>query len=254
MRLVPQGLLFAADRNITQTLPLRSGYILRGQTQRSKVLKWPNRDAIIGYVGEARIDGQPTDEWLYAFIGRHINFTDFATLGPALGQELDALMNAGKVGTPLVIHLGGFELEAGEWTPRIWFVHNSAGLDATGPLPGTQFVWSDEIPQPSYFDGMTGNQIRADPRVQGIGGQLFSFRQGADLAAFNTIDAALRSAMAAIIQHHPLKLRPAPASLDEWSKHLRMAVLGYSAYFGAFYSSFNQVVGGGADVVSVPWP
>jgi hypothetical protein len=35
---------------------------------------------------------------------------------------------------------------------------------------------------------------------------------------------------------------------------LRMAVLGYSAYFGAFYASFNQIVGGGADVVSVPWP
>jgi hypothetical protein len=48
-RLVPEGLLFAADRNITQTLPQQSGYVLRGQTQRPKVLKWPNRDAIIGY-------------------------------------------------------------------------------------------------------------------------------------------------------------------------------------------------------------
>jgi hypothetical protein len=39
-----------------------------------------------------------------------------------------------------------------------------------------------------------------------------------------------------------------------WAKHLRMAVLGYSAYFGAFYASFEQYVGGGADVVAVPWP
>ena len=26
-----------------------------------------------------------------------------------------------------------------------------------------------------------------------------------------------------------------PTTLDEWSKHLRMAVLGYGAYFEAFY-------------------
>jgi hypothetical protein len=114
VRLVPKGLLFAADRNITQTLPHHRGYVLRGQTQRPKVLKWPNRDAIIGYAGEARIDGTPTNEWLYGFIGRNITFPDFATLGLALGQELEAVMQAGKVGSPLIIHLGGFELEAGE--------------------------------------------------------------------------------------------------------------------------------------------
>lgn len=254
VRLVREGLLFAADRNITQTLPTRNGYVLRGQTQRSKLHKWPNRDAIIGYVGEARIDGEPTDEWLYSFIGRNITFADFATVSDTLGQELQTLMAAGRVGTPLIIHLGGFELDQGEWTPRIWFIHNTAGLDASGPLPGTHFVWSDEIPQPGYFPNMTGNQIRADPRVVSQAGELFSFRQGADLAAFNAIDTALRVAMEAIIQHHPLQIHPFPTDLAEWSKHLRMAVLGYSAYFGAFYASFDQQVGGGADVVSVRWP
>jgi hypothetical protein len=250
VRLVPEGLLFAADRNITQTLPTQAGYVLRGHTQRSKVLKWPNRDAIVGYVGEARIDGTPTNEWLYSFIGRNIDFPDFATLGPTLGQELDALMQAGKVGSPLIIHLGGFELAGGEWTPRIWFIHNTAGLNDYGPIPGTKFVWSDEIRQPAYFGNMTGNQIRAHPAVQ----TLFSFRQGHDLAAFNTIDAALRDAMKAIVQQHPLQLHPQPTDLAEWEKHLRMAVLGYSAYFGAFFASYEQYVGGGADVVSVPWP
>jgi hypothetical protein len=70
----------------------------------------------------------------------------------------------------------------------------------------------------------------------------------------NTIDGALRAAMAALIHHHPLRIHPWPNSLEEWSKHLRMSVLGYSAYFGAFYTSFEQYVGGGADVVAVPWP
>jgi hypothetical protein len=254
VRLVPEGLLFAADRNITQTKSTRDGYVMRGQTQRSKLHKWPNRDAIIGYVGEARIDGTQTEEWLYSFIGRNIDFSAFDTLATALGKELEALMQSGRVGTPLIIHLGGFELEGGEWTPRIWFIHNTAGLDASGPLPGTQFQWSDEIPKDGYFPKMSGNQIRADPRVSSQEGELFSFRQGADLAAFNTIDSALRLAMAAMIKHHPLQIHKFPTDLDEWSKHLRMAVLGYSAYFAAFYASFEQLVGGGADVVSVPWP
>jgi hypothetical protein len=38
-------------------------------------------------------------------------------------------------------------------------------------------------------------------------------------------------------------------SLREWSKHLKMAILTYGAYFGAFYEPFQQFVGGGADVV-----
>jgi hypothetical protein len=81
-----------------------------------------------------------------------------------------------------------------------------------------------------------------------------STASGIDLAAFNAIDAGLRAAMQAIVLGHPLKLHPFPNSLDEWAKHLRMAVLGYSAYFGAFYAPYEQYVGGGADVVYVPWP
>jgi hypothetical protein len=52
--------------------------------------------------------------------------------------------------------------------------------------------------------------------------------------------------MQALVGGHPLRLHPFPTTLDEWSKHLRMAVLGYSAYFGAFYAPYEQYVGGGA--------
>jgi hypothetical protein len=86
------------------------------------------------------------------------------------------------------------------------------------------------------------------------GGGLFSFRQGYDLAAFNAIDAALRAAMQTLVTAHPLQIHPFPTTLSEWAKHLRMSVLGYGAYFGAFYAPYEQYVGGGADVVSVPWP
>lgn len=45
-----------------------------GHTQRPKVLRWPGRKAVIGYVGAAQVGGIPTDEWLYDFIGRHFEF------------------------------------------------------------------------------------------------------------------------------------------------------------------------------------
>lgn len=225
-----------------------------GQTQRPKVLKWPNHDTIIGYVGAGAIGGVSTDQWLYAFVGRHLTFPDFATLATELTAELNAALAAGELADALILHLGGFEDVAGEWTPRIWFIRNTTDLSAAGYTQGQQFSASEEIAQPTYFGTKTGNQIRADVVAMVQSGGLFSFRQGFDLAAFNAIDQALRAAMLAIVHTHPLQPHPFPTSLDEWAKHLRMAVLGYGAYFGAFYEPYEQYVGGGADVVSAPWP
>jgi hypothetical protein len=253
VHLVPQGLIFCADRNITATR--RNGVLLlRGQTQRPKVLKWPNRDAIVGYVGQARIGTVETDEWLYSFIGRNVTFPDFDVLADALTNDLNAAMQAGEITGDVTLHLGGFEQVNGEWTPRIWFIRNTTALTPTGPILGQSFVRSEEIAQPGYFGGKTGNQIRLDVANRVNHGGLFSFRQGYDLAAFNAIDQGLRAAMQMIVQGHPLGLHPFPSTLEEWAKHVRMSVLGYSAYFGAFYAAYEQYVGGGADEVHVPWP
>ena len=56
VQLVPEGLLFGADRNITSQLKLSDGsveIVVSGQSERPKVLKWPNREVIVGYVGAA---------------------------------------------------------------------------------------------------------------------------------------------------------------------------------------------------------
>jgi len=84
--------------------------------------------------------------------------------------------------------------------------------------------------------------------------QPFQFREGIDLATFNTIDQVLRAGMHAIVETHPDQPLRFPDSLREWSKHLRMAILTYAAYFGAFYKPFQQYVGGGADLVWAAWP
>jgi hypothetical protein len=85
-------------------------------------------------------------------------------------------------------------------------------------------------------------------------GSRSAFRQGYDLGAFNVLDHVIRMAMRAIVETHPRQLHPFPKDLAEWSKHVRLPIHGYGAYFAAFFEPFEQYVGGGADVVSVPWP
>lgn len=254
VQLVPEGILFAADRNITTSVEQQTNRGLReviGQSQRPKVLKWPNQEAIVGYVGAGNINGKPTDMWLFhSFIGRNLFYTDFKSLAESLTNELNSVMKSGGLNDTLIIHLGGFEKVNGEWKPIVWFIRNTTGLTPTGGyVLGKSFTCSEEISDQKYFGDKPGNKIRTK-----LKNGYFSFRQGWDLGAFNTLDLALRTAMRSIVETHPQKRHPFPSSLEEWSKHVRMAVLGYGAYFEAFYQPFEQYVGGGADVVWVEWP
>ena len=58
--MLPEGIVFAADRNITATTTRSTPggsfvEIVHGQSQRPKVLRWPNRKALVGYVGAGTI-------------------------------------------------------------------------------------------------------------------------------------------------------------------------------------------------------
>lgn len=249
IHVVPQGVLFAADRNVTTTV--RTQIVHIGQAQRSKVLKWPTGNALIGYVGQASIGETMTDEWLLSFIGRHPVWPDFTTLGTALTGDLTAALEAGEVNSTVIVHMSAFERdEWGDWTPRIWFTHNTNGLNADGSyITGDHFIGREEMSQPEYHGGRRGTDIRAH-----VANRVFSYRQGFDLGSFNTFDEHLREAMRQIVHAHPAGPIPAPTTLSDWEKHARFAVLAYGAYFAAFYPPFQQYVGGGADVASISWP
>jgi hypothetical protein len=253
VQLVPEGLLLGADRNITSQLVLSDGevrIVVSGQSERPKVLKWPNQEVIVGYVGAAEIDGEPTDEWLYGFIGRNLHFPDLKTLASTLAAELDAHFRGGKLIGDSILHLGGFEQMDGEWTPRVYFIRNTTALNLDGSYEcGDHFDCSEELATDTYFGDKSGSEIRDYVR-----NHLFSFRQGYDLGSFGAIDEALRGAMKAIVYTHPRKPHPEPTTLREWAKHVALAVRGYGAYFAAFYPPFEQYVGGGADVVWAAWP
>ncbi len=252
VQLVPEGILFGADRNITAQATLSDGTIeihVSGQSQRSKVLKWPNHEVIVGYVGAAEIAGKPTDDWLYRFIGRNLEFESLEKLAGSLTDELNAHFAAGELEGPSIVHLAAFEKIDDQWTPRIYFIRNTGELYPNGAYEVVdKFSCSEELGT-AYFVGKNGDEIRDHVRQR-----FFSFRQGYDLGSFGAIDEALRAAMYAIVHTHPSKPHPAPTTLDEWSKHVAFAVNGYGAYFASFYAPFEQYVGGGADVVWAAWP
>ncbi len=250
VQLAPAGLLFGADRNVTTTVLLQGGAtdtLVTGQTDRPKVLKWPNQEVIVGYIGQSRLAGRPTDEWLYSFIGRHLQFKNLQELADALTSDLNGLFRTFP-NDALVLHLGGFETDLGQWKPRIHFIRNTTGLTLVGDyIVGTKFDCSEEISDPKYFGTMLGNQIKSGLAWPNY----FSFRQGVRLDLFNTIDASLRAAMDSLVQAN---LRPIPSTVDQLAEHVKFQIHGYGAYFASFYSPLRRYVGGGADVVTAVWP
>ncbi len=259
VHLVPQGILFGADRTITVSLTQSQGGFVRelvGQTLRPKVLKWPNREFIIGYLGEGRVAGLPTDQWLTEnVIGRNLGDESLRSIAHALTDQLNAEMERGRLRDHLLVHLAGFEYVGDFWRPEIWFVRNTAGLSSLGEyLPDTHFACSEEVSRADRFGDASGNEIRRWLAASTIEGGLFSFRQAGDLATFNSLDAAVRGAIRAIIASHPARPHREPETLDEWAKHVRMAVLTFAAYYEAFREPYERVVGGGADVVWARWP
>ena len=234
---------------------------ISGQSPRPKVLRWPNRQVVVGYVGLGKVAGKYTDEWLYDFIGRNLDTElSLKQLADNLKRDLESDLS-GQIGsTPsrddaLILHLGGFvEEDAGQWKPQVWFIRNARAMDAFGytDIAAEFLPPSDEIPP--YFQGITAT--KSEPMsTNGLRiGSRSGFTRAIDLATFNALDQVLRAGMRAIVENHPNRPHQFPDSLQEWSKHLKMAILTYGAYFGAFYQPFQQYVGGGADVVWADWP
>lgn len=70
---------------------------------------------------------------------------------------------------------------------------------------------------------------------------------------FNLLEGLLKQTFRILAQvHNPV--HKIPTNLADWERHARMAVLTYGAYFQAFKHPGEQIVGGGADTVSLPWP
>jgi len=259
VQVLSQGITFGADRNITETKVTSDSngwpvtFVL-GQSQRPKVLRWPNRRALIGYVGVARIGGIPTDEWLYDYIGNHFEFSTFETLAHDLTETIQrqrTLDEGQRDPEALLLHLAGFEERDSQQVPVVWYIRNPHGLEDGFYVDiRKEFLCSEEFWH--YFPNTSPSQIRDRLNQLALANQPFWFHQGLDLGTFNTLKIFLQRALALLCEVHPA--HSLPQTLHEWEQHLKMAILTYGAYFQAFKGPGEQYVGGGADIVSLNWP
>lgn len=257
VEVIPQGMIFGADRNISwSTQEIKNGQIIiqnLGHTQRSKVLRWPGQKALVGYAGVAQIGGVPTDEWIYDFIGRNINFDRFEDLAEKLRSEIE---NQRKIDegldkpNALLVHFGGFEKREGVSVPIIYFIRNTyAFKDGEYADFRKEFQKSEEFW--NYFK-VPPKDIKSCLDELASDFNPFWFHQGFDLGTFNTLEGFLKFAFKNLCSSN--KSHTIPQNLSDWVSQVKMSILTYGSYFQAYKGPSEQFVGGGVDVVSIPWP
>ena len=255
--LVPEGILFAADRNLSAP---RDGRMVT-VAQASKVLAWPDGSAILGYVGRASVEGQRADEWLGRFIDEHPSTDDLSRVCDELRDALEcAMRDIPDSERGMIVHVAGFEmLDPGNALPKIFYVRDiEQQLDGSFKRLDGGFESRDELPEyDEQLGGQTGPLIRAALRSTTDEQPIpwFSFRQGFDLSVFSDLDRALWWFCGRLVAGvSRTRGHRAPTTIEEWAQFIRFSVLGYEAYFRAFYEPDQQPVGGDVDVVSIPWP
>lgn len=135
--------------------------------------------------------------------------------------------------------------------PEYWHITNVHGLDERGCLPASADFAEEQMFKTNPNGVITPRAIRNLLRSAGSDFRPMWFHQGCDLAIFNTVSDAVRQAFSTL--HRAGQLTP-PQSIHDWERHCRMWVLMYGAYFDAFGEPGQRYVGGGADVLSIPWP
>jgi hypothetical protein len=247
--LLADGIVFAADRNIT--VSDQRGVSLY-QEEAPKIFRWPTGDALVGYVGAAELDHQPMESWLPDFISRHPKVHDPGSVAHALRQEVQDCMDKAPL-EALFVQFAAFAKRDEVIVPEYWHITNVHGMDekVTGRYdpPRRDFGCSEEmgkkaatVPATDLRRVLKQYADAYDPRW---------FHQSIELGIFNLLEAG---AKAAFNDLQKKGLLSAPQSLTDWERHARFWILQYGAYFGAFYPHNEQYVGGGADVLSIPWP
>ena len=248
-----EGLIFGADRNITTW---RGDGTTSQESQFSKVLTWPHGKCLFGFVGAAQMGNLPMIDWLDAI---NDDFRDIDSLGAIAGELHKKVQmqrdkdDAHKSPEPLIIHIGGFEKKDAFWVPVVWVIRNTHRTGHFDYLDIThEFCCTEVFRTSDLVKDIDPSEIRRFLKVLAKQFRPFWFHQGLDILTFNVLQEAVKSAFRLLCEQHPN--HDIPITLHEWEKHVRMQVLMYGAYFEAFGSEGEQFVGGGADVVSTPWP
>jgi len=251
VEVLSEGLIFGADRNITTTFP--DGSTAQNYNE-AKVLRWPTNDVLFGFVGAARINNMPVEEWLESIRGEFKNIVGLENIANELKERVQRQRMIDECGgspNPLIIHIGGFEKKGGYWVPYVWHIRNVYNLGKFNYLDfRKEFICNEEIW--NYFKDIDLSEIQQVLKVLAKQFNPFWFHQGLDLGTFNVLQTSIKEAFKHLCNNHPN--HAVPTTIEEWEKHVRMQVLMYGSYYQAFYQQGGQYVGGGADVLSSKWP
>ncbi len=251
VEVVSEGMIFGADRNITVTYP--DDRANQGVPQR-KVMKWPNNNTLFGFVGAATINGQSVENWLQSIQADFQKLPTIERIAQELRTRIEAQRMADEGNNPadaMIVHLGGFEQQNGIWLPFVWHVTNTHRLGRFGYLDiDKNYSCTEHMYGP--LKDIDPSEVQKLLEVQAKQFQPFWFHQGLDLLTFNVLESSIKSSFKLLCEHHPD--HRIPTSLEEWSKHVKMQILMYGAYYEAFKPVGQRYVGGGADIEYLSWP
>lgn len=245
------GIVFGADRNVT-IKDTRGDY----QEQESKVFNWPRDDVIFGYVGVARLGGKPIREWLNEQLPSYSNITQLSKIADRLRYQIEEQRladNSDNEPQALIIHLGGFEYSENGYIPQIWHIANVKNIGLYDYLEfSREFYAEDGFSEEMRKREITDSEIRDYLCVKAKQLDPFWFHQGYDYFAFNVLESSIKIAFKNLCLSHPDFTWP--RTIIDWENQVRFSVLMYGAYFQAYRAEDQQYVGGGCEVVSIPWP
>lgn len=250
VEVVPQGIIFGADKNITHTT--LSGATFQHDPQK-KVLKWPNTKTLFGFVGAAKINNLNVEEWLNTQSPDFSGITSLEQIAQKLKSKVEAqrrIDEGSGSAQPMIIHLAGFEQKNGYWLPYVYHITNVGSIGRFGYLnPQKDYGCTEHMYGP--LKNVDPSEVRKFLLVQAKQFQPFWFHQGLDLITFNVLESAMKSSFKLLCEQHPD--HQIPTTLDDWAKHVRLQILMYGAYYEAFYPVGQRYVGGGVDIELLPW-
>lgn len=254
----PEGIVFAADKNATITYD-SSEKKRHVEPTSTKVLSWPHRKAVVGFVGLGRLAGLSLDEWMRIFIAGNRDFENFESLAKNLkcniqkDSDQEYAMDADVKKAHLVIHLGGFTRKDDVVVPVMYHICNHGKIvSRTGKYPPAKRIFDlceavERWSQPEDYPERVRERLQRmlDER------QYLWFNNGAHFAAFNVFKEVIWQALN-VIQDAGFGQKA--VGLGARVAFCKMAVEVFGSYFTHHYYPEDRAVGGGVDVAFIPWP
>ena len=252
------GIVFAADKNLTlRQIDTGKQTILEGDL--TKVLMWPNRRAVVGFVGLAQLEDLKTDEWLRIFIAETRNFNSLEATASLLGERLNSVVGTirGSVAEyRLMIHLGGFESIDNIPTPVMYTITNIPELDGKGGYASaTRHFDIVEVFRPAYESWPDPSEYPSEirERLEEMENRdhFLWFNNGDMYPAFNIFKAAMYAALRIVKRDYA---KTETWTLFDWQAWAKMCIELHGLYYRHNLPADKRVVGGGVDIGIIPWP